>query len=179
MPPMTLTLRGGSVIDLRDPDMSLINIEMVAHALSQICRFSGHCNSFYSVAQHSVIIAYSVASARGDLALPALLHDASEAFLNDLTRALKHSPEMKPYRDLEANFQARLLMKFGCHPEMDPLIKAVDVEVGERERRALVLGQEGVILPVPVAPSIAKAMFLNAYERFTWGKMRPTSLRTH
>lgn len=58
--------------------------EDIAHSLSQLCRWTGHTREFYSVAQHSVII-----SRLSNHPLYALLHDASEAYLNDLNKPFK------------------------------------------------------------------------------------------
>jgi hypothetical protein len=69
-------------LDARPEDVSLFDI---AHALAKICRFGGHCRQFYSVAQHSIIVAQNFP---GHKAL-ALLHDATEAYLGDMVRPLK------------------------------------------------------------------------------------------
>ena len=42
------------------PDLELISIIDIAHALSMICRYAGHCTKFYSVAEHSVRLCVSV-----------------------------------------------------------------------------------------------------------------------
>ena len=69
------------------PVVDSIDIVDIAHALSQLCRFNGHCRVFYSVAEHCVRAAQIVAP---ELRLWALLHDAAEAYLADLPRPLKH-----------------------------------------------------------------------------------------
>lgn len=78
-----------------NPDQRDIDIEDVAHALSLICRANGHFRHFYSVAQHSIACACE-AIARGyslEVTLGCLLHDASEAYLCDVTRPVKkHIP---------------------------------------------------------------------------------------
>jgi hypothetical protein len=44
----------GLFVDTNNPDPSTILLKDIAHALSNTCRFGGHCDGFYSVAEHSV-----------------------------------------------------------------------------------------------------------------------------
>lgn len=73
------------------PNETQMCIEDIAHALSMLCRANGHFQTFYSVAQHSLNCA-NEAKARGyskRVQLACLLHDASEAYLSDVTRPVK------------------------------------------------------------------------------------------
>jgi hypothetical protein len=73
----------------------------IAHALSMQCRYNGHCHRFYSVAEHSVLLARWFA-ARGemDLARAALFHDAGEAYVSDVPRPIKpYVPEFSVMSD--------------------------------------------------------------------------------
>ena len=96
-----------------------INISDIAWALSNICRFNGHCTTFYSVASHSIIVARIIYNATTDkhLALWGLLHDASEAYLGDIVRPLKHLPEFGFYREKEVVLQNTILDRFGIYNE--------------------------------------------------------------
>ena len=79
-----------------NPNPKDIDIEDIAHALSLICRANGHFKYFYSVAQHCIACAEEAVE-RGlsmEVILGCLLHDASEAYLCDVTRPVKkHIPQ--------------------------------------------------------------------------------------
>jgi|SRR5208282_2380855 len=66
-----------------------VNVADVAHGLAHICRFAGHVNRFISVAEHSVIVSRLAARVDPTLALPALWHDAHEAYIGDMPKPLK------------------------------------------------------------------------------------------
>ena len=69
-----------------------VRILDIAHALSLTTRANGHIDHFYSVAQHCINCALE-AKARGlsqRAQRAALLHDASECYLADVPRPVKH-----------------------------------------------------------------------------------------
>ncbi|MDF2615119.1 MAG: hypothetical protein K0S71_2905 [Clostridia bacterium] len=88
-----------------DPIKSDISIIDIAHALSMMTRANGHFKHFYSVAQHSVNC-FKEAKNRGyseRVQLGALLHDASESYISDLTRPVKKN--LKEYFVIEEKLQ--------------------------------------------------------------------------
>lgn len=72
----------GKAFNLDAPDPNTIDPDVLATVLSRICRFSGHCREFYSVAQHSVKVCdiVSLSTDCPDIRLAALLHDAHEGY---------------------------------------------------------------------------------------------------
>ena len=68
----TIILRSGNYFDLQDPSASRFEVTDIAHALSNICRFTGHTRQFYSVAEHSVLCSYLVPH---EDRMIALMHD--------------------------------------------------------------------------------------------------------
>lgn len=98
-----------------EPRAEDISIHDIAHALSMQCRFAGHCHEFYSVAEHSVRVAeqlYDVGAGPA-VQFAGLLHDASEAYLSDVSRPVKHTPAMEPYRRAEKQLQRMIYERFG------------------------------------------------------------------
>ena len=86
-----ITTYTGKYIDPTNPDMSMVEIRDIAHALSLICRGNGHVQTFFSVGQHCLNCARE-AQARGydrRVVLACLLHDASEAYMSDVPRPVK------------------------------------------------------------------------------------------
>lgn len=94
------------------PNAERIDIRDIAHALSMLCRANGHFPTFYSVGQHS-INCMREAAARGcsrRVQLACLLHDASEAYLADVTRPVKK--ELPRYLEIEEPLQTLIWEKY-------------------------------------------------------------------
>jgi hypothetical protein len=98
-----------------EPDENQIVIEDIAHALSMMTRANGHFPEFFSVGQHSIQCCRE-ALARNyvpEVALACLLHDASEAYLSDVTRPVKKNMPM--YLQIEEQLQGMIYHKFLGH----------------------------------------------------------------
>ena len=104
-----------------------ICIEDIAHGLSNCCRYAGQCEPFYSVAEHSVRMAEHLSYNKPAMLL-ALLHDAAEAYLGDMTTTVKMLLPL--YKEMEDYLQAVIFEKFGVRhcPLMNhdmPTVKAL------------------------------------------------------
>jgi uncharacterized protein len=105
------------------PDPEDINIKDIGHALSNVCRFTGHVSQFYSVAQHCVLVSQIC---EPENALCGLLHDASEAYLSDIARPVKYTKQMEGYREIEAVLEKAICEKFGTPYPMTKDVKYAD-----------------------------------------------------
>lgn len=110
----TIRLLSDAYLDLQDPDPSLLTIRDVARALGNICRFGGQCNSFYSVAEHSMACCRRAVEEglSRDVRLACLMHDAAEAFIGDVVKPLKILLE-PIYGPIEAKMEAAIATAFG------------------------------------------------------------------
>lgn len=126
----------GAWIDPLNPTLQDIYIKDIAHALSNICRFTGHCKSFYSVAQHSVLCTNRVNTRRMQQIM--LLHDGSEAYLMDIARPVKQSDGFAKYREIEQVLQDAVFSRFNLLPltqDEKELMHIVDIEQFEQEQK--------------------------------------------
>jgi hypothetical protein len=106
---ITFSKQKFSPLKAKAEDIDIIDI---AHALSLMCRANGHIKSFYSVAQHCLNCSRE-AEARGlseEIQLACLLHDASEAYISDITRPVKRS--LPQYLEFEEVLQNQIFDKF-------------------------------------------------------------------
>lgn len=116
-----------------DPRPEEIDSRDVAHALSLICRYGGHTSRFYSVAEHCLLMSDAVPES---VALWALLHDATEAYVGDMVRPLKH--HMPDYRQIEENLMEVIAERFGLDGWAIPAaVKEADNRILLDERAAL------------------------------------------
>lgn len=120
----------GGYVNLLDPDPDTIQLSDIAAGLSKLCRFSGQCRQFYSVAQHSCLCAYY---APPELAWHALMHDAAEAYIGDMARPLKQL--MPEYKRIEQRLESVIFEKYNVR--VCDEVKRLDLQALATERRDL------------------------------------------
>ena len=153
------TYCGGQFFPL-DPRPEEVTIKDIAHALSLICRFNGHCKCFYSVAEHCVRATYLVS--RED-APYALLHDAVEAFTGDVITPVKNQllycapgdNRLTPFRKQEHEILAVILRRFGLKETLPDSVEKADlIMLATEARDIMVEGKESWVLPEPAQSEI-------------------------
>lgn len=165
----TILLESGRYFDLQDPESSEFDITDVAHALAHICRFTGHCHTFYSVAQHSVLVASNVPR---EHAFAGLMHDAAEAFIGDVAKPLKMM--LPDYKLIEERIEAAVFKRYGLPPKLPACVKKADLVLLRTEQRDLMNADRHVWTPTegveplarriePMLPAAAKREFLTWY----------------
>jgi len=112
-----------------DPRPEDLHVEDIAHALALQCRWNGHVSSFYSIAQHCVLMSQHVPE---EDALWALLHDAPEAYLGDVVRPLKVA--MPIYNAIETKVMTAVCERYGLAPDMPKSVHEADNRILENER---------------------------------------------
>lgn len=122
-----------------DPKKEEVKIEDIAHALSLLCRGNGHLKHFYSVGQHCINCAFE-AKERGyseKVQKACLLHDASEAYISDITRPVKK--ELTQYLEIEERLQSVIYETFGIDLTDEEMkqVKIVDDALLKVEMREL------------------------------------------
>lgn len=173
-------LSNGRLINLLAFRPCDVDIKIIAHALSMQCRYGGHTRHHYSVAQHSVYVSQMIEESGGTRKeiLAGLLHDGSEAYLQDLVRGIKVGikDDGQMYAKLEDEIQGMIYRKYGVRRfrEYHHEIKYWDNRVLGAEIKQLIpakgpwrrLNQALVPAPIKIkrwSPNQAKKKFL---ERF-------------
>jgi len=152
-----------------DPQQDQVDIEDIAHGLAYQCRFNGQTRHFYSVAQHSLIVAGLVPKR---FRLAALLHDAAEAYMGDMVKPLKQLFPM--FSAIEAKVMVAIGARYGIADFEDRAIKRADLVALAMEKRDLMpnsteaWGSLTGIVPsptriTPLSPQEAKALFLATF----------------
>jgi 5'-deoxynucleotidase YfbR-like HD superfamily hydrolase len=116
----------GKKFHLDDPTQDEIDAYAIAWSLSMQCRFNGHSDLFYSVAEHCLWVSYHVPRR---LALEGLMHDAAEAYIGDIVRPMKDLLEMRApgvLRDIENTIEIAIARKFNLRWPWPPAVKDAD-----------------------------------------------------
>lgn len=163
-----IQVSSGRKFDVINCTLDEIHIEDIAHGLSNICRFTGQIPTFYSVAQHCIEMSYLAPEC---FQMDALLHDASEAYLGDVS---KHIKELigEPYKRLERSLTAKIAERFSLLNPMPPAVKVLDGDMLETEFKQIwrkrdpeipSYGHELNIKLRPIPSTLAKEVFLSRY----------------
>lgn len=173
----SIQLINGRRFHLLDPRPEDIDIEVIADALSKLCRFTGHTRSFYSVAQHSVLVSDLVDP---DYALDGLLHDASEAFIGDISTPLKRALGTVIV-DIEEAIHAVIADVFDTTYPHPYQVKSADLTALATERRDLMPHdpipwdrslerRPDPVRVVPHEPRVARAAFMSRFTDLMLGR---------
>lgn len=108
-----------------DPHPQDIAPADIAHSLSLMVRANGHFRCFYSVGQHCLACEEEAAAqgASNRIRLACLLHDASEAYISDITRPVKLG--LPEYRAIEKRLQDTIYRRFGIDPDDEEIMQCV------------------------------------------------------
>ncbi len=156
-----------------------IAISDIANGLALICRYGGQGDvyKFYSVAEHSVLLAqYALEDVGSFAAMHVLLHDASEAYLGDLVPAVKNAVGSS-YEALENAIMNAIMDKYCPVHRFRDYAKTLDMRIVPTEKRMLIRHPQpwpsDAVNPLPVeikcwGPVEAKKRFLAMWEELRY-----------
>ena len=146
--PWTMT-SSGVKFDLLNPNPEMVNVDDIVKAAARIRRFTGHGQDWpVTVAEHSILVhdvmkklipTTMIAPDRYDNYLfDALMHDAHEVYVNDLSRpmkiAMRHlmplvdgKPSRSPYDIIESRCMKAVAGAFGLTYPHPPLVAEADM----------------------------------------------------
>ena len=169
--PTSIALHDGDFFDFADPESHNFNIATIGHSLSHLCRFTGHTIRHYSVAEHSVLVSRLVPD---ELAFGALMHDAAEAYLGDVSSPLKAL--LPEYKALEERVERAIAAFFSLDFPLHPLIKSADKALYREELRQMTNGHDNLwhvdqpkvdVMITGMQPKDAKNFFLSRFAELT------------
>ena len=171
-----IELANGELFDPLDPHPEDMDPELVAITLGNCCRFGGQIRDFYSVAQHSVLVALLAPKDMPSQKM-ALLHDADEGFgLLDLPKPLK--PAFPTYVEAQQRIAHAICLRYGLTEEDHRRIKPADIQaLGIEKLRLKSRGNAAYwdrwvcesdivdwVRIEPLGPMEARDLFLQAFE---------------
>jgi hypothetical protein len=134
-----IELAHGGKLDFLAPKHSDIRISDIAAATAKLCRYTGHCSRFYSVAEHCIHVASLLPP---ELAMFGLLHDAQEAYVGDVNYPLK--TQLERYREIEDEVQCLVFRAFcGRQPTYEECVAIKQVDINMMFTECAVLMRSG------------------------------------
>lgn len=122
----------GIKFDFLEPTPEQISIVDIAHSLGMQCRYTGHCNRFYSIAEHSLLVSDLCPD---EYKLYGLLHDSSEAYLTDVASPVK--PFLQNYKMMECKVMNAIVEKYDLSDHFPEEVHLADMRALQIEIRQL------------------------------------------
>lgn len=161
-----------------------VDIADIAHALANLCRFTGHTREFYSVAQHSVLVSRLLERWGCDpwVQLWGLMHDAAEAYLGDVASPMKRYacfmfaldgvPQSMSFERVEREAMTTIAVAYDLPLPVPPVVKEADSQLLSDEAAALIGNctewdlscVPGEMSIDPVSPADAVIMFMERWD---------------
>ena len=165
-----IRLQSGRKFRYHKPRPQDICIEDVAHNLSHLCRFTGACSRFYSVAEHSVHC--SMFAPQGH-ELEVLMHDSQESVVADVNSIQKRL--LPQYKSLELRIEQLFAKKWRLPFPANPVVKEVDIRMLATEMKQLLPGDDWRKMNVALydiklpcwSPERARREFMKRFNRLS------------
>lgn len=134
--PYTTTNSG---VNIYSPDQFKaceVRMSDIMDGISKICRYNGHIDRFYSVAEHSVLVSRfaEMAGEEEAVVIAALFHDAHEAYSGDIPTP--HKRMLPALVGFEKGYEDRVREALGLPLPWDPVWERVavyDAQILHRE----------------------------------------------
>ncbi len=163
----------GALFFVNEMNVKDVPILDIAQALSMNCRFNGHIDRFYSVAEHSVLVSNLVSE---ESALYGLLHDYAEAFVSDVPRPFKSS--ITGHEKFEAAVMANVCALYGLPLDLPEDVAYIDTHICAAEATVLAkvvpdwvqYYDTNIVSPQEIRglePKQARAAFMNRFNELT------------
>ena len=171
MTEIRLPMASGQTFAPLAPCLEDLRVRDLAQGLGNLCRFGGQCRTFYSVAQHSILVGLHLPAAHR---FAGLLHDAPEVPLGgDMISPMK---QVYPGRQAQERVLASFLAEAWDYDPMPPELDLVDRRALATEVRDLMPRETwhsfGSLPPpwseqiVPWPPDQARALWLDHFLRW-------------
>lgn len=162
----TIQLEDGMMFAPFAPHPEAFTLENISTGLSNCCRYGMQIKPFYSVAQHSVLVA---ALCDRDIKVQkfALLHDAEEGFgLPDIPTPFK--PFLKSLIDAQHHMSRMIFKRYGLSPSLKKRVKPQDILALAMEKRDLKKNVDEYLTDLPAAP---EGIFIHSLQPAEAGKL--------
>ena len=167
----TIQLEDGMMFAPFAPHPEAFTLENISTGLSNCCRYGMQIKPFYSVAQHSVLVA---ALCENDIKVQkfALLHDAEEGFgLPDIPTPFK--PFLKSLIDAQHHMSLMIFNRYGLNPNLKKQVKPQDIIALAMEKRDLKKNADEYLTELPTPPN---GIFIHSLQPDAAGKLFDTAL---
>jgi len=150
----------GKLFSILDPQPEQIDILDIAQGLAFKGHFAGQTPQFFSIAQHSILVADLLESQKlnSELILLGLLHDAAEAYIGDMITPIKIL--LPVFQKIENSIVEAIALKYSLNLKLMKVIKYFDDQAKQIEFDSF---YKGIRTLNYLTPEESKSQFLTRF----------------